>query len=53
MLDDTVPPARTQIGVDVGRGLAGRVEEAFEVQVQAQRVRAGDPQAVRHQGGGC
>ncbi len=43
MLDDLVAPARAQVGVDIRRGGAGRVEEALEIQVQAQRVGAGDP----------
>ncbi len=52
MPDHPVTPPRTQVRVDVRRGGAGRVEEALEVQVQPQRVRAGDAQAVRHQRGG-
>ena len=40
-----------QIGIDVGRGGAGGVEEAFEVQVEPQRVGTGDAEAVRHERG--
>ena len=50
--DDPIPAARAQVGVDIGRGAAGRVEKTLKEQVKPQRVWAGDPQAVRHQRGG-
>ena len=51
MLNDRVSAARTQVGIDVGRRGAGWIEEAFEVQVQPQRVGTGDAQTVRHERG--
>ena len=52
MFDDLVPPPRTQIGVDIGGCGARRVEETLEIQVERQRIGAGDAQAMRHQGRG-
>ncbi len=45
-VDHLVAAAGAQVGVDIGRGAAGRVQEALEIQVQAHRVGGGDAQAV-------
>ena len=52
-LDDLVPAALEHRSVSIsGRVRASRVQKALEVQVQADRIGGGDPQAVGDQGGG-
>ena len=56
LVDDVVHHAlaavHREVDVDIGHGLAARVEEALEQQVVADRIDVGDLEAVRHERAG-
>ena len=51
--DDLVAAAHAEVDVEVGRGDALRVQEAFEEQAEADRIDVGDLEAVRHDRAGA
>ena len=50
VVDDLLPPAGTEVNVDIGHGHPLRVEEPLEVQPVLHGVHVGDIQAVGHHG---
>ena len=53
VVDDLVAPVHGEVDVDVGHGLAARVEETLEEQVVLDRVDVGDLEAIGDEGAGC
>ena len=51
--NDLVAATHTEVDVEVGRGDALRVQEAFEEQAEADRIDVGDLKAIRHDRAGA